>query len=54
MLFMIFMKFSPQELRNAFDQERLSRGKDRLLLSIAVPAGQDYIDRGFDIPKIAK
>lgn len=43
-----------QELREAFEKESKETGKERLLLSIAVPAGQDYIDNGFDVPKIAQ
>ena len=46
--------FPIQELREAFEKESKETGKERLLLSIAMPAGQDYIDNGFDIPKIAK
>lgn len=43
-----------QEIRYAFNNEKLAPGKERLLLSVAVPAGQDYIDQGFDVPTIAQ
>ncbi|XP_075677589.1 uncharacterized protein LOC113794366 isoform X2 [Dermatophagoides pteronyssinus] len=43
-----------RELRFAFNNEKLSTGKERLLLSVAVPAGQDYIDQGFDVPVISQ
>ncbi|XP_022662471.1 flocculation protein FLO11-like isoform X1 [Varroa destructor] len=41
-----------KELREAFDAEK-TNGKDRLLLSVAVPAGKDYIDQGFDVKTIS-
>ncbi|CAG0912973.1 unnamed protein product [Notodromas monacha] len=43
-----------QEFRTAFDREAAKSKKDRLLLTMAVPAGRDYIDRGYDIPKLNK
>ncbi|XP_076310763.1 endochitinase-like isoform X2 [Tachypleus tridentatus] len=43
-----------KELREAFDQEGDSRRKERLILSVAVPAGKDYIDNGYDVPEISK
>lgn len=46
--------FFIQELREAFEAESKSSGKSCLLLTIAMPAGQEYIDQGFDVPKIAK
>ena len=42
-----------KELREAFDAEK-TNGKERLLLSVAVPAGKDYIDQGFDVKTISK
>ncbi|XP_022252902.1 titin-like [Limulus polyphemus] len=46
--------FVTQETREAFDNERTPFGKDKLILSVAVPAGKDYIDKGFDIATITK
>ncbi|XP_071042934.1 endochitinase [Parasteatoda tepidariorum] len=43
-----------QELREAFDDEDVPRGKSKLLLTMAVPAGQQYIDKGYDIPSLSK
>lgn len=43
-----------QEIRFAFSAEKLSPGKERLLVSVAVPAGMDYIDQGFDVPLISQ
>ncbi|XP_022252485.1 probable chitinase 10 [Limulus polyphemus] len=43
-----------KELREAFDEESNSRGKERLILSVAVPAGKDYIDNGYDVPEISR
>jgi len=37
----------------AFDGEETTSGKDRLLLSVAVPAGKSYIDNGYDVPTIS-
>ena len=41
-----------QELREAFEDESRATGRARLLLTIAVPAGIETIDKGFDIPSI--
>ncbi|XP_076330940.1 uncharacterized protein LOC143236526 [Tachypleus tridentatus] len=43
-----------RELREAFNNERIPFGKEKLILSVAVPAGKDYIDKGFDIATITK
>uniref|UniRef100_A0A1S4KVH5 chitinase n=2 Tax=Ixodes scapularis TaxID=6945 RepID=A0A1S4KVH5_IXOSC len=43
-----------KELREAFESEPVPRGKQRLLLSVAMPAGKEYIDNGFDVKTIAK
>lgn len=43
-----------QTLKNAFIEEANKSGKERLLLTSAVPAGKFNIDRGFDIPFISK
>nr|CAD7599878.1 unnamed protein product [Timema genevievae] len=41
-----------QELREEFDRETAKTGRSRLLLTMAVPAGIEYIDKGFDVPKL--
>ncbi|XP_075219897.1 chitinase 6 isoform X2 [Lycorma delicatula] len=41
-----------QELREEFDRESNKTGRTRLLLTMAVPAGIEYIDKGYDIPKL--
>lgn len=46
--------FSMQELTEAYEREGNVTGKPRLLLSAAVPAGQKYIDGGFEIAEISK
>jgi len=44
--------FSFQELRKAFNAE-VEKPKNRtLILSIAVPAGKEKVDLGYDVPKI--
>ncbi|GFT89402.1 chitotriosidase-1 [Trichonephila clavipes] len=43
-----------KELREAFDSENVPSGKSTLLLTMAVPAGQQYIDKGFDVPVLSK
>ncbi|CAL1282555.1 unnamed protein product [Larinioides sclopetarius] len=43
-----------QELREAFDSENVPSGKDKLLLTMAVPAGKQYIDKGYDVPVLSK
>uniref|UniRef100_T1JDU4 chitinase n=1 Tax=Strigamia maritima TaxID=126957 RepID=T1JDU4_STRMM len=43
-----------KELRQAFNKETLNGKAEKLLLSAAVPAGQDYIDQGFDMLEISK
>ncbi|XP_013791486.2 chitotriosidase-1-like, partial [Limulus polyphemus] len=42
------------EIREAFDAERTSTGKNELILSIGVPAGKEHIDKGFDISTITE
>lgn len=42
-----------QELREGFDRES-SSGDERLLLTMAVPTGLDFIDKGFDVSKLNK
>ncbi len=46
----MFLKL--QELREAFEEESKATGRTRLLLTIAVPAGIEWITKGFDIPVI--
>lgn len=41
-----------QELRGEFDRESSKTGRPRLLLTMAVPAGFEYIEKGYDIPKL--
>ncbi|KAG5896055.1 hypothetical protein JTB14_011050 [Gonioctena quinquepunctata] len=43
-----------QELREEFDRETKKTGRPRLLLTMAVPAGIEYINKGFDVPKLTK
>ncbi|XP_073972608.1 chitinase 6 isoform X2 [Rhodnius prolixus] len=43
-----------QELREEFERESSKTGRVRLLLTMAVPAGIEYIDKGYDIPKLNK
>ena len=44
-----------QELRAGFDKDKeLHPNNPKLLLSIAVPAGQDNIDNGFDVQTISR
>ena len=51
---LIYLSFFVQELRQAIDDEKLAPSKEKLLLTVAVPATKDYIDGGFDVPEIAK
>ncbi|XP_076290345.1 uncharacterized protein LOC143213900 isoform X2 [Lasioglossum baleicum] len=41
-----------QELREEFDKESSKTGRPRLLLSLAMPAGIEYIDKGYDVPRL--
>jgi len=43
-----------QELRGAFNAEGASSGRPVLLLTAAVAAGKDNIDRGYEVREIAK
>ncbi|KAI7815601.1 mucin-like protein [Rhyzopertha dominica] len=43
-----------QELREEFDREAEKTGRPRLLLTMAVPAGIEYINKGYDVPKLMK
>ncbi|XP_018916542.2 uncharacterized protein Cht6 isoform X2 [Bemisia tabaci] len=41
-----------QELREEFDNESAKTGRPRLLLTMAVPAGIEYINKGYDVEKL--
>ncbi|XP_055626232.1 mucin-2 isoform X1 [Toxorhynchites rutilus septentrionalis] len=43
-----------QELREEFDRESSKTGRPRLLLTMAVPAGIEYIEKGYDVVKLNK
>lgn len=43
-----------QELREEFNRESSKTGRSRLVLTMAVPAGIEYIEKGYDIPKLNK
>jgi len=43
-----------KELRTEFETEANKTGRPRLLLTMAVPAGLEYIDKGYDVPKLNK
>ncbi|XP_044257284.1 uncharacterized protein LOC123006669 isoform X3 [Tribolium madens] len=43
-----------QELREEFERESEKTGRSRLLLTMAVPAGIEYINKGYDVPKLTK
>lgn len=53
-LSVIFEEMRLQELREEFEKEASKTGRPRLLLTMAVPAGIEYIDKGYDIPKLNK
>uniref|UniRef100_A0A8C2LMG6 Chitinase 1 n=1 Tax=Cricetulus griseus TaxID=10029 RepID=A0A8C2LMG6_CRIGR len=42
-----------QELATAFQQEVQTSGKERFLLTAAVPSGQKHVDAGYEVDKIA-
>uniref|UniRef100_A0ABD2XD38 chitinase n=1 Tax=Trichogramma kaykai TaxID=54128 RepID=A0ABD2XD38_9HYME len=41
-----------QELREEFDKESSKTGKPRLLLTMAIPAGIETLEKGYDIPRL--
>ncbi|XP_008545499.1 mucin-5AC isoform X1 [Microplitis demolitor] len=41
-----------QELRQEFERESSKTGRPRLLLSMAVPAGIEYLEKGYDLPRL--
>ncbi|KAF7990451.1 hypothetical protein HCN44_000256 [Aphidius gifuensis] len=41
-----------QELREEFERESSKTGRPRLLLSMAIPAGIEYLEKGYDLPKL--
>jgi len=48
------MVFFFQEVKDEFMKDSTRTGKSRLLLTIAVPAGINHINNGFDITKLNK
>lgn len=46
--------YHKQELREEFNRESSKTGRPRLLLTMAVPAGIEYIDKGYDVPELNK
>lgn len=53
-LMFIYLCWSSQELLEAYEAEGKATGKQRLMLSAAVPAGKGTIDAGFEIAEVAK
>lgn len=43
-----------KELREEFERESQKTGKSRLLLTMAVPAGIEYIQKGYDLKTLNK
>ncbi len=43
-----------QELRAAFDEEAIQTGQPKLLLTAAVAAGKDTINKAYEIPQISQ
>ncbi|KAK0097936.1 hypothetical protein PV326_012615 [Microctonus aethiopoides] len=41
-----------QELRDEFERESSKTGRPRLLLSMAIPAGIEYLEKGYDLPRL--
>ncbi|XP_050514688.1 serine-rich adhesin for platelets [Diabrotica virgifera virgifera] len=41
-----------QDLREEFDREAEKTGRPKLLLTMAVPAGLEYINKGFNVPEL--
>ncbi|XP_043461706.1 uncharacterized protein LOC122498159 isoform X3 [Leptopilina heterotoma] len=41
-----------EELREQFERESLKTGRPRLLITMAMPAGIEYIDKGYDVPRL--
>ncbi|ESO85841.1 hypothetical protein LOTGIDRAFT_167821 [Lottia gigantea] len=46
--------FLVKELREAFEKEGRETGRDRLLITAAVPAPQTIVDRGYEVAAIGK
>lgn len=46
--------FFPQDLAKAFQEEAQSSGKERLLLTAAVPSYRGLVDAGYEVDKIAQ
>lgn len=45
--------FFPQDLAKAFQEEAQASGKNRLLLTAAVPNDRGQVDAGYEVDKIA-
>ncbi|KAF5292852.1 hypothetical protein FQR65_LT11104 [Abscondita terminalis] len=43
-----------EELREEYERESEKTGRPRLLLTMAVPAGIEYINKGYDVPRLMK
>ena len=46
------LTYGSQELRAAFDAESLLINRPALLLTVAVPAGVETIEKGFNVPRL--
>ena len=47
-------QFFCQELKQGFENDAVSTGADRLLLTAAVGMGQSTVDAGYDVPTISQ
>lgn len=50
----VHCELSLQDLASAFQREAQTSGKERLLLSAAVPTGRKNIEAGYEVDKIAQ
>lgn len=39
-------------MRDEFERESSKTGRPRLLLSMAIPAGIEYLEKGYDLPRL--
>lgn len=46
--------FILQELYLRFVEESLDHNRDPLLLTAAVPGSKEFIDKGYDVPRISQ
>lgn len=44
----------PQIMRDEFEEEAARKGKERLLLTVAVAVGEDFINGSYEIPQISR